>query len=225
MKIIRFLVRGLITWSLLLFLLGMAFAASPHAAKDVLGLLVVAVLAGGVASLFIRRPDPASPTGQPVVRAATETAPEQELPAERGARTALAHRIEEAPQPHTLAVCLHGELKAYVTRESWLPVGEFADLGPDDLQYGLVSLMSVYAQSVLEEPGAFYTEQDAVVYALAEIVPHELLEHDMPNPDGTAAALGLPPDVLTPQNLRALRAAIAERDAAQPAASEWRLDG
>lgn len=225
MKILRFIVRALITWSLLLFLLGMAFAAAPHATKDVLGLLVVAVVAGGIASLFVRRP-PATPSdAAPAARApAVSTVPEERAGA-RGARVALAQQNAAVTTPDTIAVCFRGQLKAYVTRDSWLPVGAFADLGPGQDEYGLIALMSVYAQSVLEDPGTVYTEQDAVVYALAEIVPHELLEHDMPNPHGTAAALGLPPDILTPQNLGALRAAIAERDAAQPAASEWRLDG
>ena len=66
-----------------------------------------------------------------------------------------------------------------------------------------------------------YTEQDAIAYALGELVPHELLEHDIPDPARTATALLLPADVLTPQNLQALRAVINERNNAEANQHDW----
>ena len=89
-------------------------------------------------------------------------------------------------------MCFRGQIKAYVTRDSWHPVGDFAELGAEDPEYRLVALMSVYAQNVLIDPEGVYTEQDAIAYALGELVPHELLERDLPNPSHTAAALCLP---------------------------------
>jgi hypothetical protein len=125
-----------------------------------------------------------------------------------------------ATPPDSLAVCFRGQVKAYVTHDSWHPVGDFAELGADDPEYRLVALMSVYAQNVLLDPEG-YTEQDAIAYALGELVPHELLERDIPNPSHTADALCLPADVLTAQNLHALRAAITERNAAEGNTHDW----
>lgn len=118
-----------------------------------------------------------------------------------------------------------GQVKAYVTRDSWHPVGRFAELDVEDPEYRLVALMSVYAQSVLLGSDGVYTEQDAIAYALGELVPHELLEHDLPDPSHTAAALGIPADVLTPQNLQALRGAITERNDAQATTPDWQSAG
>jgi len=226
MKFIRFIIRGLATWSLLLFLLGVAFAASPHAGEDVLGLLGFALVAGGAISLF-RRPADQPPVQQNPQEAGAEPRPpvvvptEDPLPGARGARMAVALRAADTTAPEALAVSFRGQINAYVTRDRWYPVGRFAELGVEDPEYRLVALMSVYAQSVLLDPDGVYTEQDAIAYALAELVPHELIEHDLPDPSHTAAALGLPADVLTPENLQALRAAITERNAAQATAPDW----
>jgi hypothetical protein len=220
MKFIRFIIRGMATWSLLLFLLGVAFASSPHAGEDVLGLVGFGLVAGGALSLF-RRPADHPPVQQNPQEAAAEPGPpvvvptENPLPGARGARMAVALRAADTPAPEALAVSLHGQIKAYVARDCWHPVGRFAELGVEDPEYRLVALMSVYAQSVLLGSDGGYTEQDAIAYALAELVPHELLEHDLPDPSHTAAALDIPTDALTPENLQALRAAITERNAAQ----------
>jgi hypothetical protein len=215
MKLIRFIVRAAITWSLLLFVLGAAFAASPHAAENLLGLIGFALLAGGVLSLF-RRPAYTS-DGEQAAQAPAEAAPPvvdaaaRQIPGARGARMALDQHPAGGTPPDSLAVCFRGQVKAYVTRDSWHPVGDFAELGAEDPEYRLVALMSVYAQNVLIDPEGVYTEQDAITYALGELVPHELLERELANPSHTAAALCLPVDVLTAQNLHALRAAIVER--------------
>lgn len=225
MKLIRFIVRAVITWSALLFLLGAAFAASPHAAEDVVGLLGVGLIAGGVLSLF--RGPASAPAADQSAQATVEAAPAAveaaapQIPGARGARMALdQHPVSGAP-PDSLAVCFRGQIKAHVTRDSWHPVGDFAELGAEDPDYRLVALMSVYAQNVLLHPDGVYTEQDAIAYALGELVPHELLERDILNPSHTAAALCLPADVLTAQNLHALRAAITERNAADPNTHDW----
>ncbi|MGH3599843.1 MAG: hypothetical protein ACRDQH_06130 [Pseudonocardiaceae bacterium] len=224
MKLIRFILRGLLTWSLLLFALGAAFAASPRAGEDLLGLLAFALLAGGLLSLLVRRP-PAAP-GSQEARPPAEAAPSvvetaaQHIPGAYGARMALSQQPAENSRPDAVAVCFRGQLKAYVTPEGWHPVGAFAELGAEDPEYRLVALMSVYAQSVLLASNGVYTEQDAIAYALCELVPHELLEHDLPDPSQTAAALCLPADVLTPQNLNGLRAALTERNAAHATAAD-----
>jgi hypothetical protein len=225
MKLIRFIVRAAITWSLLLFVLGAAFAASPHAAENLLGLIGFALVAGGVLSLF-RRPANAS-DGEQAAQAPAEAAPPvveavaPQIPGARGARMALDQHPAGATPPDSLAVCFRGQIKAYVTRDSWHPVGDFAELGAEDPEYRLVALMSVYAQNVLIDSEGVYTEQDAIAYALGELVPHELLERDLPNPSHTADALCLPADVLTAQNLHALRAAITERNAAEVNTRDW----
>jgi hypothetical protein len=138
-----------------------------------------------------------------------------------GRRTAC-RRHDDA---EALAVGFRGQVKAYVTRDSWHPVGRFAERDVEGPEYRLVALMSVYAQSVLLGSDGVYTEQDAIAYALGELVPHELLEHDLPDPSHTAAALGNPADVLTPQNLQALRGAITERNAAQATTPDWQSAG
>jgi hypothetical protein len=125
MRFIRFIVRAAITWSLLLFVLGAAFAASPHGAEDLLGLIGFALLAGGVLSLF-RRPANAAGTDQaaqapadaapPVVEAAAP-----QIPGARGARMALDQHPASGTPPDSLAVCFHGQVKAYVTRDSGIP--------------------------------------------------------------------------------------------------------
>lgn len=219
MKLIRFILRGLLTWSLLLFAPGAAFAASPRAGEDVLGLLAFVLLAGGAFSLLLRRPA-AAPDSAPEAEAPADTGPPivetatQHVPGTYGARMALSQQPAENARPDAIAVCFRGQLKAYVTPDSWHPVGAFAELGAEAPEYRLVALMSVYAQSVLLASVGVYTEQDAIAYALCELVPHELLEHDLPDPSHTAAALCLPADVLTRQNLHALRAALIERNAA-----------
>lgn len=226
MKFIRFVIRSLLTWSLLLFALGAAFAASPHAAEDVLGLLAFGLVAGGGLSLLFRHPTN-QPVGNQEVAAAADAAPlgadpdDREVPGARGARMALGQRPADAIAPEALAVSYRGQIKAYVTVDSWHPVGAFAELGIEDPEYRLVALMSVYAQSVLLGSEGVYTDQDAIAYALGELVPHELLERDLPDPSHTATALCLPADVLTPQNLHALRAAITARNAAQATAHDW----
>ena len=123
--------------------------------------------------------------------------------------------------PDAIAVRYGGQTKAYVTHDSWHPVGAFADLATDDPEYRLVALMSLYAQNVLLGYDGDYTEQDAIAYALGELVPHELLEHDIPDPARTATALLLPAEVLTPQNLQALRAVIRERNNAEAEQYDW----
>jgi hypothetical protein len=217
MKLIRFIFKAVATWSLLLFLLGVAFAANPHAAENLLGLLVFGLIAGGLLSgLFGHSSAPAGDQSpqQPLVEAALAVvepaAPP--IPGARGARIALDQHPAGGTRPDSLAVCFRGQIKAYVTRDSWHPVGDFAELGAEDPEYRLVALMSVYAQNVLLRSEGVYTEEDAIAYALGGLVPHELLERDIPNPAHTAAALCLPPDVLTAQNLHALRAAITERN-------------
>jgi hypothetical protein len=221
MKFIRFIIRGLATWSLLLFLLGVAFAASPHAGEDVLGIVAFALVAGGVLSLF-RRPADQPGLQQNPQEAPADPAPpvvvptENPLPGARGARMAVALRAADTRAPEALVVSFRGQVKAYVTRDSWHPVGRFAELGVEGPEYRLVALMSVYAQSVLAGSDGVYTEQDAIAYALGELVPHELLEHDLPDPSHTATALGIPADVLTPQNLQALRAAITSATPPRP---------
>jgi hypothetical protein len=152
----------------------------------------------------------------PVVDAAAA-----QIPGARGARIALGQHAAETTAPDALAVCFRGQIKAYVTGDSWHPVGAFAELGAEDPEYRLVALMSVYAQGVLLGSEGVYTDQDAIAYALAELVPHELLERQLPDPSHTATALCLPADVLTPQNLHALRAELTERNAAQAAAHDW----
>ncbi len=164
MKFIRFIVRGLITWSLLMVLLGVAFAASPHAAEDVLGLVAFGFVAGGLLSRFCRPADPAAAdqTAQaPVEAPAVVEAPAPQLPGARGARMALDQHSAGTTPPGSLAVCFRGHIKAYVTHDSWHPVGDFAELSTDDPEYRLVALMSVYAQNVLLDPQGVYTEQDA----------------------------------------------------------------
>lgn len=223
MKLIRFLIRAIVTWSLLFFLLGVAVAASPKALKDIIGILIVGLFAGGLASMFIRRPAAKQTPAGALDTAATVSQGDAstEVPGARGARAALRHPNAGSDAPATIAVSYRGEIKAYVTLGNWHPVGAFAELGADDPEYRLVALMSVYAQEVLLATDVIYTEQDAIAYALGELVPHEMLEHDMPNPARTAVALGLPDDVLTPQNLHALRNAIADRNAARDATPEW----
>jgi hypothetical protein len=224
MKLIRFFIRALATWSLLMLLLGVAFAASPHPAEDLLGLLGVGFVAGGLLSWLLDSRHPAAPAQTVPAPAeapavASEAAPQ--LPGARGARMALDQHPAGATPPGSLAVCFRGHIKAYVTHDSWHPVGDFAELDTEDPEYRLVALMSVYAQNVLLEGQAVYTEQDAIAYALGELVPHELLERNIPNPAHTAAALCLPADALTAQNLHALRAAITERNAAPATAPDW----
>src|SRR5947209_2838930 len=53
MKLIRFIVKAVATWSLLLFLLGAAFAVDPRAIEDVLGLLAFGFIAGGLLSRLL----------------------------------------------------------------------------------------------------------------------------------------------------------------------------
>jgi hypothetical protein len=224
MKLIRFIVKAVITWSLLLFLLGVAFAADPHAIEDVLGLLAFGFIAGGLLSRLLghtNAPTGDQPAQTPVAAPAAVQAGAPEVPGARGARMALDRHPAGATAPDSLAVCFRGQIKACVTRDNWHPVGDFAELGLEDPEYRLVALMSVYAQNVLLDPQGVYTEQDAIAYALGELVPHELLERDIPNPSHTAAALCLPVDVLTPQNLHALRAAITERNAAEVNTHDW----
>ena len=129
--------------------------------------------------------------------------------------------IPQLPRPPARWPGFRGQIKAYVAHDSWHPVGDFAELSADDPEYRLVALMSVYAQNVLLDPQWVYTEQDAIAYALAELVPHELLERDLPNPSHTAAALCLPADVLTAHNLHAHRAALTERNAAEINTHDW----
>jgi hypothetical protein len=225
MKFIRFIFKAAATWSLLLFLLGVAFAADRHAVEDVLGLLGFGFVAGGLLSLLRGSPK-ASVTDDPA-QAPMEAAPAlvepstPPIPGARGARMALDQHPAGGTPPGSLAVCFRGQVKAYVTHDSWHPIGDFADLAAEDSEYRLVALMSVYAQNVLMEGQGIYTEQDAIAYALGELVPHELLERDIPNPSQTAAALCLPVEVLTPQNLHALRAALIERNAAQVSTHDW----
>jgi hypothetical protein len=225
MKCIRFILKAVATWSLLLLLLGVAFATDRHAIEDVLGLLGFAFVAGGLLSLLRRSPnfsatDEPPPPPMEAAPAVVET-PSPPIPGALGARMAPdQHRAGGTP-PGSLAVCFRGQVKAYVTHDSWDPVGDFAELAAEDPEYRLVALMSVYAQNVLLEGEVVYTEQDAIAYALGELVPHELLERDIPNPAHTAAALGLPADILTAHNLHALRAALTERNAAQATTSDW----
>ena len=225
MKLLRFIVKAVITWSLLLFLLGVAFAADPHVIEDLLGLLAFGFIAGGVLSHLLGQTNaPAGdrPAQTPVAAPAAIEAAAPEVPGARGARMALDQHPAGATPPVSLAVCYRGQIKAYVTRDTWHPVGDFAELCAEDPEYRLVALMSVYAQTVLLQGEGVYTEQDAIAYALGELVPHELLERDIPNPAHTAAALGLPVDVLTAHNLHALRVAITERNAAQATTPGWR---
>jgi hypothetical protein len=143
-----------------------------------------------------------------------------DLPGSRGARMALAgHAVDETP-PGAIGVRYRGEVKAYVTRESWEQVGDFAELTPDDPEYRLVALMSVYAQHVLCGFETEYTDADALSYALAELVPHEMLERDIPDLEETAKGLGIPVDALTYENLRPLRVAIAARNSAEARAEQ-----
>jgi hypothetical protein len=225
MKFIRFIFKAVATWSLLLFLLGVAFAANRHAVEDVLGLLGFGFIAGGFLS-WLRGSPTASATDDPA-HAPMEATPaiveasRPPIPGARGARMALGQRPAGGTPPGSLAVCFRGQVKAYVTCDTWHPVGEFAELGAEDPEYRLVALMSVYAQNILQDAEGVYTEQDAIAYALGELGPHELLERDIPNPSHTAAALCLPADVLTAQNLNALRAAITERNAAEVNTRDW----
>ena len=225
MKLIRSVFRGLLAWTIFIFILGAIFALSPHAAEDVLGLLIVGLICGGLASLVRgSRNTPANGTDQHPL--ADSTPPvlhdvAHQIPGARGARMALALQNTDGPSSEAIAVSYRGETKAYVTRDTWQPVGEFAGLPTDDPEYRLVALMSVYAQNVLCGYGSDYTEQDAIAYALGELVPHEMLEHDILDPSRTATALRLPADVLTPRNLQALRAVINERNSTDPSNHAW----
>jgi len=152
---------------------------------------------------------------QPVV----EYVPE-DLPGSRGARMALAAHTVDGTPAGAIGVHYGGVLKAYVTRESWEQVGDFAELTPEDPEYRLVSLMSLYAQQVLLGYEAQYTDADGLAYALAELVPHEILERDISDPVETARGLRLPDDALAPENLRGLRVALAARNEAEAAARQ-----
>jgi hypothetical protein len=218
MKLIRHILRRLLLSAVYIFLLGAVFAKSIHFAEDLVGLLFFVLIAGGAVAL-LRRPAsaPAGKHQQPAADAAPPAVEpaSQEIPGARGARMAIERQGAGGAPRDAIAVRYGGQTKAYVTRDSWHPVGEFADLASDDPEYRLVALMSLYAQNVLLGYDGEYTEQDAIAYALGELVPHELLEHDMPDPARTASALLLPTDVLTPQNLEALRAVISERNDAE----------
>ena len=223
MKLIRRILHGLLLSAVYIFILGAAFAKSLRLGEDLIGLLGFALVAGGAFALL------RSPTSTPVSGqrpAAPDTTPPaaqpaaDQIPGTRGARMALQRQGAPGTPPDAIAVRYRGQTKAYVTHDSWHPVGAFADLATDDPEYRLVALMSLYAQNVLLGYDRDYTEQDAIAYALGELVPHELLEHDIPDPARTATALLLPADVLTPQNLQALRAVIDERNNAE-AQHDW----
>jgi hypothetical protein len=136
---------------------------------------------------------------------------------------ALADKPVEDTPPGQLAVRFRGEVKAYVTREAWHKVGDFAELEETEPEYRLVANMAAYAMNILHGYGSDYTDQDAIVYAIGQLVPHEALERDMPDPAETALGLGIPADVLTPENLIALRQMLAARNAAAAptAESNW----
>ena len=159
---------------------------------------------------------PGMPTATATQSPASEPQPVDEIPGERGARLALnSGRRADTGAPSIITVTYRGEPKAYVTLDSWAPIGEFSELSPEDPEYRLVALMSVYAQNVLLGFETKYSEKDAIAHALGELMPHELLEQDLPEPVQTAQALRLPDDVLSPENVRALRGLIAERNAAE----------
>ncbi len=227
MRIIRFFIRAAFTMALLCFVLGMAVASDPHGLEDLAGMIGFALFAGGIVSQHRRRSGTPEPEHQQPVAATPTAAVETvqadayDLPGARGARMALAHQPADPTPPNMLAVAYQGETKAYVTVENWHPVGTFAELAPEDPEYRLVSLMSIYAQSVLAGPGAIYTEEDAIAYALGQLVPHALLERGIPNPAHAAEWLCIPVGVLTPQNLDALREAVAERNETQAQAHDW----
>lgn len=225
MKLIRSIIRGLLAWTVFMFVLGAIFALSPHAGEDIVGLLFVCFLCGGLVSLLRRpasnhaaqndapsAPHPSSSLAAPVG---------DQIPGSRGARMALGPPTAADTPPDAIAVSYRGETKAYVTTDTWQPVGAFAELTSADPEYRLVALMSVYAQQVLLGYESEYTEQDGIAYALGELVPHEILEHDIPDPSRTAAALRLPVDALTPQNLHALRAIINHRNEAEASTRDW----
>ena len=225
MKLIRRILRGLLLSAVYIFILGAAFAKSLRLGEDLIGLLGFAVVAGGAFAFLRSRAS--TPVIEPQQPAAVTTPPAaqpaaEQIPGTRGARMAIDRQGAGGTPPDAIAVRYRGQTKAYVTHDSWHPVGAFADLATDDPEYRLVALMSLYAQNVLLGYDGDYTEQDAIAYALGELVPHELLEHDIPDPSRTATALLLPADVLTPQNLHALRAVINERNNAEANREDWR---
>ena len=224
MKLIRRILRRLLISAVYIFVLGGVFAKSLRLGEDLIGLLGFALVAAGAFAFLRSRIG--TPVGeqqqapQDTTLPATPPAADQ-IPGTRGALMALDRQGAGGTPPDAIDVRYGGQTKAYVTHDSWHPVGAFADLATDDPEYRLVALMSLYAQNVLLGYDGDYTEQDAIAYALGELVPHELLEHDIPDPARTATALLLPADVLTPQNLQALRAVIRERNNADAGQHGW----
>lgn len=224
MKLIRRILRGLLVSAVYIFILGAVFAKSLRLGEDLIGLVGFALVAGGAfAWLRNRTSAPVVEEQQPPVDTTPPAAQPaaSQIPGARGALMALDREGARGTPPDAIAVRYRGQTKAYVTHDSWHPVGAFADLATDDPEYRLVALMSLYAQNVLLGYDGDYTEQDAIAYALGELLPHELLEHAIPDPARTATALLLPPDVLTPQNLQALRAVIRERNNADAEQHDW----
>jgi hypothetical protein len=154
-----------------------------------------------------------SPTYDPAPTAEPDAFSDlDDMPGARGARMALSGYTSDATPPGAIAVSYHGETKAYVTRESWQQVGDFAAVDQDDPEYRLVAVMAVYAQNVLLGYETHYTDEDAIAFAIAHLIPHEMLERDIPNPQQTAREYGIPADVLSPEHLRSLRARLAARN-------------
>lgn len=128
----------------------------------------------------------------------------------RGAAAAL----NTQPSDQTIDVWFQGTLHVQVTKDDVQPQGGFDELQPDDPVYKTVAAMAHYAQEILAgfTPGP-YTDQDALAYAAAFLIPHELLERPILNPVVSAEGLGIPVELFCPDIIEPLRKAITDTEA------------
>ena len=98
---------------------------------------------------------------------------------------------------NTEFVIYHGHIVAVVSATRFQLCGDLRQRPPDDPERNFVQWMCFYAGELLR--GAVdvpYTDADARQFAREILIPKELRDHPLPNPQHTSWAIGVPVDEL-----------------------------